>query len=167
MNMRKPSFDLGNLKTADDFLTWSIFFAIIMIIVSLPLGWFVQVYDPTVAQKMLELTINLDGVLFGFSAVMVGFFFHSYDKISKPNVKRGLWWGLAAFWMYIMSILFAFMAMSNSNPQATGIPIFTPTCLTIFGSIFTSICIMLIFLETIFPVENEPGQKRLVTEEKV
>jgi hypothetical protein len=157
-----PSLNVSKFRKVDDFLVWSAFFEMGMALLAMLIGLVLPVSDPALAQKMLELTISLDGVLFGFSAVMIGFFFRNSNKISDPKLKTSLWWALVAFWSYIFSILLAFIAMSELNQQTTYIPVFMPILLTIFGSIFTSIYMVLIFIEEIFPVENELMQKQPV-----
>lgn len=157
-----PSLNVSKFKKVDDFLVWSIFFEIGIVLLAMLIGLGLPVSDPVLAQKMLELTVSLDGVLFGFSAVMIGFFLRNSNKISEPKLKISLWWALVAFWSYISSILIAFIAMSELNQQIITIPIFTPIWLTIFGSIFTSIYMVLIFIEEIFPVENELTQRQPV-----
>jgi uncharacterized protein YybS (DUF2232 family) len=108
---------------------------------------------------MLELTITLDGVLFGFSGVMIGFFLRRSDKIAEPQLKLSLWWALMASWSYIMSILISFMTMAWLNRQTFVFSVFTPIWLTILGSIFTSIYLILLFIEEIFPTENKATKK--------
>jgi uncharacterized membrane protein len=158
-----PSFKVSKFKKVDDFLFWSVIFEACLVLLAMLLAALyemkVPISDLALAQKMLELTITLDGVLFGFSAVMIGFFFRSGSKMSESKLKLSLWWALVAFWSYISSILLAFIAMSELNQQTRTIPIFTPIQLTIFGSIFTSIYMVLIFIEENFPVENELTKK--------
>jgi hypothetical protein len=115
--------------------------------------------DPVLGQKMLELTVTLDGVLFGFSGVMIGFFLRGSDKISEPQLKLALWWALMAFWSYIMSIFIAFSVMTLLDQQTFVFSVCTPIALTLFGSIFTSIYMVCIFIEEIFPAESEPTKK--------
>jgi hypothetical protein len=152
-------FKVSKFKKADDFLFWSIAFAILLVLLASFLALFLPVSDPVLGQRMLELTVTLDGVLFGFSGVMIGFFIRRSDKIREPQLKLSLWWALMAFWSYIMSIFIAFSVMTSLERQTFVFSVGTPITLTLFGSIFTSIYMVCIFIEEIFPAENELTKK--------
>jgi len=110
--------------------------------------------ETTLAQRILEALIRLDGVLFGFTAVMVGLFLRDFRKLSEPTLKFCLLFVMLSFWSYIVSILFAFTILTLGQEGAT-IPLFTPIYLTLFGSICSSIYLVMIFIEEIFPKEQE------------
>lgn len=148
-------FKVSKFKNSNDFFFWSIVLEFVLILIAGVIGSTLMVTDQAIAQKMLELTITLDGVLFGFSAVMIGFYFRGSSTISESRLKLSLWWALMAFWSYIMSILISFMTMAWLNRQTFVFSVFTPIWLTILGSIFTSIYLILLFIEEIFPEQDE------------
>lgn len=157
--MKWPYLNVSKFKKVDDFIFWSIIFEVALVLLAIILALGLPVSDPALAQRMLELTITLDGVLFGFSAVMIGFFLRNSTKISEPKLKVSLMWGLCAFWSYISSILLAFVTMRDLNTQIAIFSVFAPIWLTIFGAIFSSIYMVLIFIEENFPAENELAKK--------
>lgn len=115
--------------------------------------------ETALAQKILETLIGLDGVLFGFSAVMVGLFLRNSHKLSEITLKRCLLFALLSFWSFILSIMFAFIIFTLSQ-QGTTITLFTPIFLTLFGSLCSSIYLVMIFIEEIFPSKRLKDMKK-------
>lgn len=142
------------LKKPDDFYFWSAMIELIIVIGAMFLASFLPYVETTLARKILETVISLDGVLFGFSAVMMGLFLRNSHKLSEATLRRCLMFALSSFWSFILSIFFAFLVLALGQ-QGTNIPFFTPILLTLFGSLCSSIYLILIFIEEIFPSEKE------------
>ena len=141
-------------KKSEDFYFWSAMIALVITIGAMFLASFFPYVETTLARKILETVIGLDGVLFGFSAVMIGLFLRNSHKLSEITLKRCLMLALSSFWSFILSILFAFIVLALGQ-QGTNIPLFTPIFLTLFGSLCSSIYLVMIFIEEIFPLEKE------------
>jgi len=142
------------LEKPDDFFFWSAMIELSVCIGAFFLASFFPRVETTLGQKLLETVISLDGVLFGFSAVMIGLFLRNFYKLSEITMKRCLLFALDSFWSFIVSILFAFTIMGLGQENAN-IPLFTPILLTLFGGLCSSIYLILIFIEEIFPPEKE------------
>jgi len=141
---------VSKFKKPDDFFFWSAMIEFGVTIGAMFLASFFPYVETTLAQKILETVISLDGVLFGFSAVMVGLFLRNSHKLSDITLKRCLMFALLSFWSFILSIFFAFIVLALGQ-QGTNIPLFTPIFLTLFGSLCSSIYLVMIFIEEIFP----------------
>jgi len=137
-----------------DFYFWSVMIVFAVSIGAIFLASFFPYVEITVAQRVLEALIRLDGVLFGFTAVMVGLFLRDLRMLSEVTLKRCLLLVMSSFWSYIVSILFAFTILALGQENVT-IPLFTPIYLTLFGSICSSIYLVMIFIEEIFPKGEE------------
>ena len=142
------------LKKPDDFYFWSAMIELVIGCGAAFLASFFPYVETTLAQKILETVIGLDGVLFGFSAVMIGLFLRDSHELSEITLKRCFIFALCSFWSFIISIFFAFIVLA-SGQEGTNIPLFTPILLTLFGSLCSSIYLILIFIEEIFPPEKE------------
>ena len=132
-------------KRAQDMLFWSM-----MIEFAVILGaYFITSLMPPAtvigAQSMLETLIRLDGVLFGFSAVMIGLFVGKFERVSKRFLNRCFMFALLSFWSYIFSIFSAFINIYTG--MQGNIPIFMPVLLTLFGALCSSIYTVLVFIE--------------------
>ena len=137
-----------------DFYFWSAMIVFAVSIGAIFLASFFPYVEITVAQRILEALIRLDGVLFGFTAVMVGLFLRDFRKLSEATLKRCLLLTMSSFWSYILSIFFAFTILTLGQESVT-IPLFTPIYLTLFGSLCSSIYLVMIFIEEISSKEQE------------
>lgn len=136
---------------ADDMFFWS---AMIVFAVSIGAFFIVSFIPPTTVtgiQSMLETLIRLDGVLFGFSGVMLGLFIGKFEKVSETFLKRFLMLVLSSFWSYIFSIFFAFINIYFGVQDW----VFMPILLTLFGALCSSVYTVLVFIE-----EQELGAKK-------
>lgn len=137
-----------------DFYFWSVMIVFTVSIGAIFLASFFPYVEITVAQRILEALIRLDGVLFGFTAVMAGLFLRDFRKLSEATLKRCLLLTMSSFWSYTLSIFFAFTILTLGQENVT-IPLFTPIYLTLFGNLCSSIYLVMIFIEEIFPREQE------------
>ena len=117
------------------------------------LGFLLPRIEETIAQKILETLIGVDGVLFGFSGVMIGLFLRNFHKLSEITLKRCFMFASLSFWSYIFSIFLAFIVMALGQERVS-IPVFMPVFLTIFGALCSSIYLLMIFIEEIYPSEK-------------
>lgn len=147
-------FKIKKFEKPDDFYFWSAIIELGVTIGAMFLASFFPYVETTLAQKILETVISLDGVLFGFSAVMIALFLRNYHKLSEITLKRCLMFALLSFWSFILSIFFAYIVLALGQ-QGTTIRLFTPIFLTLFGSVCSSIYLVMIFIEEIFPPEKE------------
>ncbi len=93
--------------------------------------------------RIMENVIRLDGVLFGFSAVMLTLI---YRAVATEKSKLSVTFLSAiSFWSYLLSI---FMSFSNLMWQNSSNQIFVPVLLTCFGGLCSSIYVIMIMLQT-------------------
>jgi len=91
----------------------------------------------TYAISVLSNTIQLDGVLFGFTAVMFGFFY------SKGIIRRGqtnlLFLVITSFFIYYLSLAFAFFLLGD---QSTDGLIVGPALMAVIGGFLSSVMVV-------------------------
>lgn len=95
------------------------------------------------ATTLLENVIRLNGMLFGFSAVMVGLVFGTLQEKNKKLRSKYLLFALCAFLSFLLSIFVSFSYLMQS--QSDGL-IFAPVVLTCFGGICSSVYIVVTYL---------------------
>jgi len=143
------------IEKAEDIFFWSSMIELLaFVVVSLLDSSFPNV-EATTAQKILEALIPLDGVVFGFSGVMVGLFLRNFHKLSEKTLKGCFMFTALSFWSYIFSILFSFLYIALGQERVT-YSVFTPVLLTIFGLLCSSILLLMIFAEEIYPSKEKP-----------
>jgi len=147
-------FKVRKFKKPDDFYFWSSFTVACVAIGAILLASFIPQVETALAQKILEILIGLDGVLFGFTGVMIGLFLRNSHKLSETTLRRCFMFALMAFWSYILSIFGSFLILALGQQKAS-MQLFTPVFLTIFGSFCSSIYLVMVFIEEIFPEEKE------------
>jgi uncharacterized membrane protein YwaF len=96
----------------------------------------------TDTQSILQTLISLDGVLFGFSAVMVGLVFGRQKGISKRLVKYSTLLILVSFWCYFVSLWLSFNYIFLRTQKG----VFTPIFVTLIGAVCSSIYMVMLFL---------------------
>lgn len=92
--------------------------------------------------KIMENVIRLDGVLFGFTAVML-----TLIHVGKGSVKTKFsvtFLSAVSFFCYLLSI---FMGFSNLMWQNQSNQIFVPVMLTCFGGFCSSIYVIMMMLQ--------------------
>jgi hypothetical protein len=125
---------------------------IISILAALGAGAFPNVSD-NLRASMFQNLITLDGILFGFSAVMLGLFFPNLAKISNKTAIRCLVFITVSFFGYIESIALSFIGMSNISSDSSLNP-YQCVILTIFSLLFSSIYLLMILVDEYFPSEK-------------
>jgi hypothetical protein len=106
--------------------------------------------EKTLAQLMYEDLIRLDGVLFGFSAVMLGLFLRDFPKMSEKSFDHCLVFVTTSFLCYILSILLSFMGMAFGQQWVFGLVV-----LTVAGAISSSIYIIMTLVEEYYPTAKK------------
>jgi uncharacterized protein YacL len=127
--------------------------AFITFVVSGVLGALLPQTDEVTSQKILESLITLDGVLFGFTAVMIGFFLRESLKLTDKTMKRSLTLSLTAFLCFIFSIFLSFMGISLGLDYME-MPVLTPVFGTVFGAFCASANLILIFSDEHYPPKD-------------
>lgn len=79
--------NVKKFKKPDDFF-WPAFSVIFVSVGASFLASFVPHVETALAQKILEILIGLDGVLFGFSGVIIGLFLRNSHRLSEITLKR-------------------------------------------------------------------------------
>jgi hypothetical protein len=103
--------------------------------------------------SMFDNLIRLDGILFGFSAVMLGLFFRDLAKMSERTAFSCLVFIMVSFFGYIISIGASFIGMANSSPDSFPSPYFC-LALTISSLACSSIYILMILVDEYYPPEK-------------
>ena len=106
--------------------------------------------DEVTSQKILTSLISLNGVLFGFTGVMVGLFLRNIIRLSEKTLKRCMGLVMVAFWCFIFSILFSFLIIGLGQ-EVINMPTFTPVFATAAGAFCSSIYLVMIFLDEYYP----------------
>lgn len=100
-----------------------------------------------VSPKILESVIRLDGVLFGFTAVMLSLVYREIrfrnKKFSNITTKLEVF-SVTSFLCYLLSIFMSFSFLMN---QTRGNEIFVPVILTCFGGLCSSIYVVFSIIE--------------------
>lgn len=123
---------------AEKAFVWS---AIDVLIATIVANFIEPIIEPAATigtQSMLETLIRLDGILFGFTAVMMGLFIGKSERPSAVSFYRTIMYALISFWSYIFSILGAFVGIYLDDS------LFWPVILTLFGAAHSSIYIVLV-----------------------
>jgi hypothetical protein len=119
----------------------------IVVVVAIIAALLIALYSPSIsvteAQSILQTLISLDGVLFGFSAVMIGLVFGSQKRISKKLVRNSALLILVSFWCYLVSLGISFDFIYYEAQKA----VFAPIYLTLIGAACSSIYMVLLFVE--------------------
>jgi ABC-type multidrug transport system fused ATPase/permease subunit len=111
----------------------------IITFLSLFLSSVFQTVSLETSQKILENIIQLDGVLFGFTATMLALFYYK-EKEHRIKVLTILAFIVTAFLSYLFSI---FMSFSLLMQGTTSFQIFVPAILTCFGGLCSSVYIVM------------------------
>lgn len=143
-------FKKGIIKTPEDMYIWSVFTVFIFFLIGLIFAIFSPYVEISIRYAILDSVIRLDGVLFGFSAVMIGLFVREFRELSRTTMKRCLMFGLLSFWSYILSISISFLIMAFNQTSLY----FVPINLVIIGSICSSINLVLVLAEEVFSSEK-------------
>ena len=110
--------------------------------------------DEVTSQKILESLISLNGVLFGFTAVMIGLFLRESIKLTDKTLKRCLTLSLVAFLCFIFSILLSFLTIGLGQ-EFMEMPALTPVFATVFGAICASVDLILLFTDEYYPPKKD------------
>jgi vacuolar-type H+-ATPase subunit I/STV1 len=107
--------------------------------------------NPELQQPTFDSLIRLDGVLFGFTAVMLGLFFRDIVRISEKTAFRALVFIMVSFFSYIVSIIVSFTGLT----QISGFPnsAFFALFLTVAGLVSSSIYIVMVLVDEYYPEE--------------
>ena len=135
------------IEKADDMFFWSMMIELAVGIGAFFIASLMPPKDIIQTENMLDALIRLDGVLFGFSGVMVGLFIGKLKSMSKRSLYDCLMFALLAFWSYFLSITFSFLNIYIGIQEW----VFTPVLLTLFGILCSSIYTLMVFIE-----EQEP-----------
>lgn len=131
------------IEKADDMLFWSMLIELAVGIGAFFIASLMPPADVIRTQTMLETLIRLDGVLFGFSGVMVGLFIEKSKPMGQKSFYSCLMFALLAFWSYFLSISFAFINIYIGVQEW----VFMPVPLTLFGILCSSIYTLMVFIE--------------------
>jgi len=97
------------------------------------------------AIPILQNTIQLDGLLFGFSAVMFGLIFtREKTTLPKKNEFKIAVVVFASFLCYIISLGAAFMTLTNKN---IGYWVLFPAWIAVFGVMISALYMVVFLLE--------------------
>lgn len=102
-------------------------------------------------ERILENIIRLDGVLFGFTAVMTSLIYRRKEFRTK-RFPTLLGWSTISFFCYLLSI---FMSLSFLMTHTQDYQIFVPVILTCFGGLCSSIYIILTIIDLTTPKEKK------------
>lgn len=103
--------------------------------------------------NMFNSLITLDGVLFGFSAVMLGLFFRDLTRMSERTVFTCLVFIMVSFAGYIISIGVSFIGIAKSLLGSSPNPYFC-VFLTISSLVCSSVYILMILVDEYYPLEK-------------
>jgi len=95
-----------------------------------------------VSTKVLENVIRLDGVLFGFTAVMLSLVYREMKSYSKEFLYVTSF-SITSFLCYLLSIFTAFVSLMFQHRSSL---IFVPVILACFGGVCSSIYITMIII---------------------
>lgn len=109
--------------------------------------------DEVAAQKILESLLSLNGVLFGFTAVMVSLFLRQSIKLTDKTLKRAIGLSLVAFFCFIFSISLSFLTMGLGQ-EYMEMHVFTPVFATIAGAVCASVTLLSVFTDEYYPPEK-------------
>lgn len=126
--------------------TWNYFGSALIVILATFFASTLSLALPSVSletsARILENVIRLDGVLFGFTGVMLALI---YREAKSPKTKAGTTFlTTISFFCYLLSI---FMSFSFLMQQMQSNGIFVPVLLTCFGGLCSSIYIIMVFIE--------------------
>ena len=96
-----------------------------------------------VSERVLENIIRLDGVLFGFTAIMTSLIYRE-EKFRGKKFLTLMGWSSISFFCYLLAI---FMSFSFLMSQTQDYQIFVPVILTCFGGLCSSIYMILTIIE--------------------
>jgi hypothetical protein len=146
--------NLGLPKKSEEFFPYTV----IVLIFSLLILGFLSSLIPTInvseAQDIQKSVITLDGVLFGFTGVMVGLFTRNIKTLSEKTLKRIFFFALLAFFSFIFSMIFSFIQLGLGT-GAWGLTPFAPMFMMIYGAFCSSVYLLQVFYEDVFPPQNE------------
>jgi hypothetical protein len=137
---------LPPMKNSEDVYVYSTLIIVIVFLVADGIAKSQPAISTSLSADILKMVITLNGVLFGFTGVMIGLFTKNLSKIPKKNLRSILFVSTLAFFSYIFSILFSFLILAYGQEyiqMATLTPLFT----TIFGAICASIYLLLTFYD--------------------
>jgi glucan phosphoethanolaminetransferase (alkaline phosphatase superfamily) len=103
--------------------------------------------------SLFENLITLDGVLFGFSIVMLGLFFPNLQKMSDGTVFCCMVFIMVSFFGYIISIGASFVGIGSGSSASFMNPYFD-LVLTLSSLVFSSIYILMILIDEYYPSEK-------------
>jgi len=142
---------------SDIVYAWSFFGVVIALLAAFFVAKNLPQIDDATAQKILVPLVSLDGVLFGFTAVMVSLFLHDVTKLSERTFKRSLQFAMMAFWIYIFSILSSFLVMGLGQ-EYMNMPALAPVFMTFVGTVCSSVFMILIFIDEYYPLQKVGSQ---------
>ena len=118
---------------------FSVAIVFIVFLVSLFLSSSFPVTSSDTAIRVLENVITLNGVLFGFTAVMLSIVYHATKSYKEFHLIIMVF-AVTSFLSYLLSLYMSFCFLMNKT--TSGI-IFTPVFLTCFGGLCSSVYIVL------------------------
>lgn len=96
------------------------------------------------SQAILTNVVELDGVLFGFTATMLALFYHK-EREYRYKLLTSLFFVVTAFLSYLASI---FLSFSYLMQEAMDFRIFVPVFLTCFGGLCSSVYLVIAIIES-------------------
>jgi hypothetical protein len=135
-----------------------VFSASVLIIAFLVAHVIASLVLPSISESLSleiqKMVITINGVLFGFTGVMVGLFTRNTSKISKKNLKKVFILSTIAFFSFIFSMLFSFLLVAFGQETLRMAPL-TPLIVMIFGAVCSAIYLPLTFFDNAFRVDSE------------
>ena len=143
-------FPKFTIKNSNDLYALSASILIIVFLVAHFIAKSVPSIDSTLSDEIQKAVITTDGVLFGFTGVMVGLFARTINSFSNQNLKRLFLFAMLAFLSFVFSMLFSFLLVAFGQETLQMAPL-TPLIVIVFGAFCASIFILLTFYDNVFP----------------
>lgn len=119
------------------------FFSVAIVFVVFLVSIFLSSSFPIISSdtviRVLENVITLNGVLFGFTAVMLSVVYHATKSYNEFYLSIMVF-SVTSFLSYLLSLFMSFCFLMS---QITSGVIFTPVFLTCFGGLCSSVYIVL------------------------
>jgi hypothetical protein len=142
------------IKNSQDIYAFSTIILIIAFLVAHIIASLVPSISESLSLEIQKMIITTNGVLFGFTGVMIGLFTRNTNKISKKNLKRVFILSSIAFFSFIFSMLFSFLIVAFGQETLQMAPL-TPLIVMIFGAVCSAIYLPLTFFDNAFRIESE------------
>jgi len=123
----------------------SFLLAFIIILLAFVINRTMPSVNTGIVTTALTNLIQIDGVLFGFSAIMFGLVYSSGRIHLFEGWRKSFVFGLmfSSFWCYLYSLVAAFTDLLEQNATY----VFSDVFVTVFGAVLSSVFLLLMLIE--------------------